>query len=231
MTKVVAPAPPNLAPKPPVVDSTPTTPVAKDYSARHKYRFSMVQLCEMFNVTRPTLKKMLGDTQPAPSDGRRGTVFDIIEIATLEDVRISANIKKKGEDLLDLDENGDPVNIGTPSQMKAHYAAKDIEQAYIAKKMRNDMLSRTLLPADEVERMVAQAFKGVATYLDNIPDILERAGMISNDDIPRIIEQTDKIRNQLAEDMSKIGDPEEFEDDYIEEGFDETNEEVDDVET
>ena len=230
MTKPVAPTPPNIAPKPPVVDSKPKTPARTDYSARSKYRFSMVELCEMFNLTRPTLKKMLGDTAQAPSDGRRGVVYDIIEIATLEDVRITEKHINKDKDLLELDDNGDPVSIGTPSQMKAHYAAKDMEQAYIAKKMRNDVTSRNLLPADEVERLIAQAFKGLATFVDNIPDILERGGMIKNSDIPRIIEMTDKIRNQLAEDMSKIGDPEhsEFDTDFIEEGFD--DEEVDEDE-
>lgn len=199
-----------LAPPPP-------TP-KKDFSARFAYRFSLPQLAEMFGFSLPTVKKRIGDIEPAPSAGRKAKVYDIADISELVDVRHNSAIKgtydthDKNEPVL-LDENGKPLKEMSPTQMKLYYQGLDMEQSYRAKKLKNDTYERKMIPAEEIEKVQASAFKNVAKFLDNFPDIMERNGLVKKEHIPRIVVMTDKVRNQLADDMQQYdgGDPDEIE--------------------
>ena len=58
-----------------------------------------------------------------------------------------------------------------------------------------------LIPAREVEIGLAGAYKTLALTLDTLPDALERDGVISSDEIGRVIDIMDSAREQLANDL------------------------------
>lgn len=172
----------------------------KQYDARKKYRFSIPELCEMFNTNRSTLLKKLADTEPAPSDGRRSVVYDIGKVAELIDRR-NADSDASG---FSVDEDGNVLSCENPKQMKEYFQGKEIQQSYLLKKQKYEENDNQLLPADIVERQIANAFKSVANFLDALPDLLERKGIVKNSQVMSIIKMTDKVRLQMSDDLAMI---------------------------
>ncbi len=173
--------------------------VSSTKSTRNNYRFSLVELCDIFSTTRPTLRKRIGDIKPTPDTSRISKVYDLADVAALVDVR-------KVDLTLDWDsgkENTLPENA-SPQLRQLFHKARDAEVTADLKELKYNTEKSLLLPAAEVEREIANAFKVVARLLDNMPDILERGGIINRLQVNKVTRIVDKARTQLAEDMSKF---------------------------
>ena len=161
-------------------------------------RFNITQLAKAFNYSPPTIRKMLGETEPA---GKRGSsnVWRLCDVTTLNDVR-EPYIQQAPEEKV---EETDP-NKMKPMDRKTHYQAEDLKQASEIKARRNAVESGELMLAQEVEIALSKAFKVIALTLDTLPDALERDGYISSNDIGSIIDILDNARLQLAADLSEL---------------------------
>ena len=163
-----------------------------------KLRFTKADLAEAFQLSRDTITKMLGNTSP---HGRRknATVYHIGEVATMNDVRRPYIPQQPDEEMLISDPNKMP-----PKMRLTHFQAVDAEQAALMKQRKNMIEDRMLIPAFEVEQVLAQAFKPIALFLDTLPDALERDGMIASSDVEALISMIDSGREQLAEHLAQL---------------------------
>lgn len=166
--------------------------------AQEKCIFVVNELATAFKLSPPTVRKMLGDT---PTAGKRGktTIYKLGDVCTLNDVREPYIEPTPEEETIET--NPDKMK---PSDRRTHYQAEDLKQAAELKQRKNDIESRALIPAHEVEQALAQAFKTIALLLDTLPDALERDGMIAASDIHSIIAIIDSSREQLAVDLSSL---------------------------
>jgi len=167
-------------------------------SAQDKLRFTVKQLADGFGFSAATVRKRLGGTPPV---GKRGnyTVYLLRDIAELIDVR-DPYVPQEPDDAT---EETDPDKM-SPKARLTHYQAEDVKQASEAKHRKNMVENRQLVPAELLERSLAQAFKTVALVLDTLPDALERDGVIASSDVQSIIRIVDSCRDQLANDMSSL---------------------------
>ncbi len=179
--------------------------------AQDKLRFTTAQLAEAFQITHPTVRKMVGATPPIAK--RSGAaVWFLNDVAQMRDVRppyvppkpLPHNMPKTTRD-----DEGNEVFESDPDKMKpadrrTHYQAEDLKQASQLKARKNEIESRALIPAAEVERTLAGAFKTIALTLDTLGDSLERDGMIDPSDIGKLMSILDSSREQLAADLSVL---------------------------
>jgi len=181
-------------------------PPPPQVTGRHKYYFSAEELGKMFKITRKSVLKRI-ETAPMLSDpSRRGTLYDINDVSTLMDCRIDAKpVVTKATAPTAPIIGDDPATIGmNPSQIKMYYQAKDVEQAYLIKRKRVEVDEGIWIHEQDVERGIANSYKGVATFLGNLTDILERSGIIDTHDVPRVSEMISKTQLELADSMGKI---------------------------
>jgi len=179
--------------------------------AQDKQQFGVKQLAEAFQLSLPTIRKMIGNTTPV---GKRGAALTwrLFDVAEMKDVRppwIPPKPYGKNAPSMTLDEAGEEVFETNPDKMKpaerkTHYQAEDLKQAAQLKLRKNEVEMRELIPALEVEQTLAQAFKTIALTLDTLGDALERDGMIATSDIGRLLEILDSSREQLAVDLTAL---------------------------
>ena len=92
----------------------------------------------------------------------------------------------------------------TLGDAKLYYQVLAEEQKYLATKVRNLRANGELVRSSDVEMIIVGAFKAVAHYLDNLPDIMERDGFIRSDQVTALIEKTDEMRGDLSIALRKI---------------------------
>ena len=185
--------------------------------AQDKQHFGVAQLGEAFQLSQPTIRKMIGNTPPV---GKRGAALTwrLFDVAEMKDVRppwVPPKPLAKNAPSMMVDEDGDEVFETDPDKMKpmerkTHFQAEDLKQAAQLKARKNQVEMRELIPALEVEQALAGAFKTVALTLDTLGDALERDGMIDTSDIGRLLEILDSSREQLAADLLHLSPEVEF---------------------
>jgi hypothetical protein len=188
-----APPPPNSTIPPPPVALTPS---ARGKSTRYIYKFTLSQLAEIWGVTRNTARKRIGNTKPCDPEGRNATVWDLKDVATFMDIRQDASVIK-------MTRGSIPTDLDPVKKLKLHQA-NDMEQAYKLKRIKVRKELGKLLEADNVERVVAKAYKSLVMFLDNLPDILERNGLISRDKVVKVARLVDRTRDQMADDIDEL---------------------------
>lgn len=174
-----------------------------------KRLYTLKELCQLYGVSSTTVSARIGDAVYKLIRGTR--YWDITEVSTLNDVR---NLKPKVEGAYknqwgEYDPNDEDSPELDPNKMKAaerrlHWQAEDLRQSMLIKQRKNQVESRELIPAQEVEKCLALAFKTIALTLDTLPDALERDGMIKPNDIGSIITIMDGAREQLAESLKGL---------------------------
>jgi hypothetical protein len=94
----------------------------------------------------------------------------------------------------------------TPSQLKIYYQTLDVQQSYLSKKIANTKVAGDLLQRADVEQAFVTSFKMISNYLDSLPDLLERDGVIESNKVELAIKSVDRIRTELANSMSTYTD-------------------------
>lgn len=167
--------------------------------AQDKSRFAVNQLAKAFGLSPATVRKYIGQTPPSHAIGR-SQYWELSDIAKLTDVR-GPYVPQQPKD--EPDPETDP-ELMKPSDRRTHYQAEDLKEAARIKRRRNEIEDGSLIPALEVESVVAGAFKAIALLLDTICDSLERDGIVDASSMPAIIRITDSARDQLATDLAEL---------------------------
>lgn len=168
--------------------------------SQEKCLFTVNELATAYSTSSQTVRKMLGATPSAFKRGR-SLYYNLRDVSELKDVRepYIPPTPDVDSDYVELD----PDKM-KPADRRVHYQAEDLKQAAELKQRKNDLERRAVIPADEVEQALAQAFKQIALLLDTLPDALERDGMVASSDIEQIIGIIDSNREQLAHDLSEL---------------------------
>lgn len=167
-------------------------------TAQSKVRFTVQQLADAYGTSAKTVRKMLGQIQPIAKSGRT-SFWHISDVSILKDERAPYVPQEPDEDV----EETDPDKM-TPKNRLTYYQAMDTKASSESKERKNLMENRQLIPAQEVERVLSQAFKEIALMLDTFPDVLERDGYIGTQDIDAVIAIFDSGRDQLANNLSSL---------------------------
>ena len=172
---------------------------------------TITQLAITYGTSNALVRSKIGDT-PIYEVVNGRDCWHLDDVSTLIDKRekTAPIISAKTKQLLALS-NVEPQDNpdNDPTLMTAvekinHYKAEDLKESAMIKKRKNDVECARLMVATQVERTVAEAFKKIALTLDTLPDLLERDGIIANNDIQKVIALLDNSREQLAIDLSGI---------------------------
>ena len=93
-------------------------------------------------------------------------------------------------------DSADPEKL-EPSDRLKHFQALRERSKWMAEE-------RHLIPASEVEEVIATAFKSLAQSLDTLPDVLERDCALGADEVERAIEVVDAARENLYQQLLEV---------------------------
>jgi hypothetical protein len=149
--------------------------------------WSINALAEEFGIDRRTVKKRLEGITPAGEvNGYQAWRLRDVAIAVMGPQAAYA---------------GDPDFIDPeklhPTDRLSHYRAEREKSKWLAEE-------RHLIPAGEVEQVVATAFKSLAQSLDTLPDVLERDCALGPDEVERAIEVVDAAREGLYQQLLDV---------------------------
>lgn len=157
-------------------------------SPKSRFRFTVGELCELWGVTTNTVMRRIKGIPSAPK------VYQEPKCWNLADVTRHVDMSNP-----DMDEAG--LNAQGKLQL---FKANDMEQAFILKQIKVAQQKGSLLEADEIERVVAKMYKGLVMFMDNLPDILERKGLIDREDVTKVARLIDRTRDQMADDIAEM---------------------------
>lgn len=150
--------------------------------------FSLSALAQEFGLARETLRKRLDAAGVKPAGEHRGNplwrVRDVYQaIITGPDSPI------------------DPAAL-PPIQRKAHYQAQREEILYRQE-------CGELLPVDQYCEELARVAKIFNRFMDTLPDQIERRCGLSGPQVAAVVEETNKLRDELAIEFAADPDDEE----------------------
>lgn len=161
--------------------------------------WSISALAEEFGVDRRTVKRRLEGIPPAgETNGHPAWRLRDVAVAVM------------GAQVADDPEGYDPDKLH-PTDRLSHYRAE-------REKIKWEAEQRISIPAPEVERVVASAFKALSQGLDTIPDVLENDCALGAAEVERTIEVIDGIREGLYQQLIELCDMMEVNDDAREPG-------------
>ena len=96
------------------------------------------------------------------------------------------------------DDDFDPLKL--PPKDRDHWFASEQKRV----KLEADL--RGLIPAEEVDRVLAAAFKSLSGSLDMLPDVLERECGLSVDAVQQCITAVDRARQALYDQLLELCD-------------------------
>ncbi|SEI90555.1 Protein of unknown function [Azotobacter beijerinckii] len=145
--------------------------------------WSINALAEEFGIDRRTVKRRLegippvGETKGHPAWRLRDVVVAVMgpQVAAPED---------------------DPDKL-PPAERLTHYRAEREKAKWLAEQ-------RFQIPVDEVEEVVATAFKSLASALDTLPDVLERDCALRPEEVERVISVVDGAREALYQQLLDV---------------------------
>lgn len=150
---------------------------------------------EFFDVTMATVEAWIRKGMPVVQEGARGVSF-IIDLLEVAKWRYAG--QASGGDV-------DPDSLD-PVQRRAWYEGE-------VKKRDLQVKDRELIPAAEVERVIATAFAAIASDIRAIPDNLERRHGIESSVAEQVEEALHEAMDAMADRLSKMapveaGEPE-----------------------
>jgi DNA-binding transcriptional MocR family regulator len=149
--------------------------------------WSINALADEFGIDRRTVKKRLdGIAASGEVNGHQAWRLRDVAIAVMGPQSAFAG----DPDFLDPDKL-------EPSDRLKHFQALREKSKWMAEE-------RHLIPASEVEQVVATAFKSLAQSLDTLPDVLERDCAMGPDEVERAIEVVDAAREGLYQQLLEV---------------------------
>lgn len=170
--------------------------MARDPFAQGVVRIaSKAQCAEFFDVSLPTIEAWVRKGMPVVQAGSKGIAW---EIDLLEACKWRFAGQASGGDV-------DPDSLD-PVQRRAWYEGE-------VKKRDLQVKDRELIPAAEVERVIATAFAAIASDIRAIPDNLERRYGIESSVAEQVEEALHEAMDAMADRLSKMapveaGEPE-----------------------
>jgi phage terminase Nu1 subunit (DNA packaging protein) len=157
--------------------------------------FNREELAETFHFARSTVAKMIRGI-PHAGVRDRGLVWHIADVTMLINQQLEREVTASP-----VEANPDRMS---PKERLTYYRAEDSKQSALLKKLKNDLGSGDLIPVNEVEQVLATAFKTVVLMLDTLPDALERDGMLASDNVERVTVLIDAFRYKLAVQLADL---------------------------
>lgn len=171
---------------------------------------SLAELSMIFDVS-PLVAKGRISTTKHSAKGKNGVyLWELADVCELIDKRIERdtinNLISKTKRNNKAIENGEEINPQnlTPANFKLHFQGLEAREMYLSKKYKNELTTGVLMHSNDVEDKVIGAFKTVVDFLSNLPDRLERDGLIDSDKIVSLVKYVDAIRDQLASDLENF---------------------------
>lgn len=159
-------------------------------TSRDRFLMSRTDLALLYGISKDQIERFLTNVIHVRQDGLR-FMYDLAHVTRIIDARDT--FKGRTE--------ADVVNMSHKDQ-KVYYQAKIAKEEYQKKRMENEKLSGSLIPVDEVRVSTVTAFKIMGNFLDSLPDVLERDGIIGNNKVDRAIKSIDRVREELSITMS-----------------------------
>jgi hypothetical protein len=142
--------------------------------------WSKNRLADELNVDRRTLDKRFRETNVAPIGKRAG--HDIYRMADA-----ARAVFGRTED----EATANPRDL-PPLERRAFYQSEN-------ERLKVEVATGALVPAPEVEADYASFVKLVAQFFDTLPDVLERDCGLTGEQVERIQEACDRVRQQMFE--------------------------------
>lgn len=149
--------------------------------------FSINRLSSLFGLDRATVTKRIAKVSPA---GQRGGY----DVYTVRDVapHLVERAAQSDPDAIDPDKF-------IPRDRLDHYRAE-------RERLKLQAEQRDVVPAAEVDRVLAAAFKSLSGSLDMLPDVLERECGLSVDAVQQCITAVDRARQALYDQLLELCD-------------------------
>lgn len=148
-------------------------------------RANKAQAAQFFGISLPTLERWIRDGAPVVQQGTRGVSW-ILDLRQIAEWKYGAW-------------NGCELNPETlpPTERKAWYDGETRRRALQER-------DRELIPAAEVEQVIATAFGAIAQGMRSIPDNIERKTGCGPDIVEAIERAIDAEMNALADKLATL---------------------------
>lgn len=145
--------------------------------------WSIARLADEFGIDRRTAAKRIREAGIPPIGKRSGNdVYRLADVAPALVERLPA----VGEDGV-----VDPRNL-PPMERRAYYQSEN-------ERLKAETTIGMLVPAAEVEADYAELVKKVVQFFDTLPDVLERKANLTPDQVIKVQEQCDRVRQSMYE--------------------------------
>lgn len=152
--------------------------------------WSVARLAEEWGIDRRTATKRIREAGIPPS-GKRNN-HDVYRLADVAAALSGLAPTASGEGGV-----VDPRDL-PPTDRRAYYQSEN-------ERLKVETTLGNLIPALEVEADYAETVKKFVQFLDTLPDVLERKLSLSPEQVDKVQEQCDRLRQELYENM--IDDP------------------------
>lgn len=142
--------------------------------------WSISQLASEFGMDRKTVSKRLREAGVAPT-GKRGG-YDVYRLHDAVQPLFGRT---------DAEAAANPRDL-PPLERRAFYQSEN-------ERLKVEVATGALVPAPEVESDYADFVKLVAQFFDTLPDVLERDCGLTGEQVERVQEACDRVRQQMFE--------------------------------
>ncbi|MFC6838607.1 DUF1441 family protein [Xanthomonas theicola] len=150
--------------------------------------WSIARLADEFGMDRRTAAKRLREAGVPPS-GKRGA-NDVYRLADAAAALVDRFAAAGGEGSV-----VDPRDL-PPMERRAFYQSEN-------ERLKVETTTGLLVPAAEVESDYAELVKKVVQFFDTLPDVLERKAGLTPDQVIKVQEQCDRVRQSMYEAMTE----------------------------
>jgi hypothetical protein len=145
--------------------------------------WSISRLADEFGLDRRTVAKRLRDAHVQPCGKRGGSdVYRLADAAPALVDRALADPEQQQKNPRDL----------PPMERRAFYQSEN-------ERLKVEVSTGALIPAPEVEADYAALVKVVAQFFDTLPDVLERDAGLTGEQVERVQEACDRVRQAIYE--------------------------------
>lgn len=144
--------------------------------------WSISRLAEEFGMDRKTVAKRMREASIAPAGKRDG--YDVYRLADAATALVSRGASAS-------EGQSDPREL-PPLERRAFYQSEN-------ERLKVEVTTGALVPAAEVEGDYAALVKIVSQFFDTLPDVLERDCALTAEQVVRVQESCDKVRQAMYE--------------------------------
>jgi hypothetical protein len=148
-----------------------------------KAGWSVARLATEFGMDRKTVARRIRDANVPPAGKRSG--YDVYRLADVAAVLVGVSVSFGDDGTID------PRNL-PPSERRAYYQSEN-------ERIKVEVSTGALVPAAEVEADYADLVKTLVQFFDTLPDVLERDCSLSPEQVIRVQEACDQVRQGMYE--------------------------------